>query len=180
MLCIIVVCMVEMFCEFWEAWLTWNSDAQIPFMSNPSKNNMQLRLIAMSWIFNESIDTSTFSYPEILDDPTFLSANEHAKSTCESEKEGSKHTFIDSMDEEKLEHVKLQNVEKRILAELPEGYVYKMLRVENYKHINSYNCSFKLELDSEESVKKWVTAYNEKSKETMVYDTCRSGKGKKL
>ena len=34
------------------------------------------------------------------------------------------------MDEEELEHVKLQNVEKGILAELPEGYVYKMLRVE--------------------------------------------------
>ena len=69
---IIVVCMVGMFCEFWEAWLTWNSDAQIPFMSNTSKNNMQLRLIAMSWIFNESIDTSTFSYPAISDDPTFF------------------------------------------------------------------------------------------------------------
>ncbi len=46
--------------------------------------------------------------------------------------------------------------------------------------MNSYNCSFKIELDSEESIKKWVTAFNEKSKETMVYETCRSGKGKKV
>ena len=84
------------------------------------------------------------------------------------------------MDEEELENVELQNIEKKIITELPEGYVYKMHRVENYKDINSYNCSFKLELDSEESVKEWVSAYNEKSKETRVFESCRSGKGKKV
>ncbi len=46
--------------------------------------------------------------------------------------------------------------------------------------MNSYSCSFKIELDSEENIKKWVTAYNEQSKDTMVYETCRSGKGKKV
>ena len=89
----------------------------------------------------------------------------HEKSKIEE----SRHKFIDSMDEEELENVEFQNNDKKILTEMPEDYVYKILRVENYKDINSYNCSVKLELDSEESVKEWVSGYNEKSKETMVY-----------
>ena len=88
-----------------------------------------------------------------------LSTNKPAyRSTCENKNEVSKHKFIDSMDEEELQNVELQNIEKKILTELPEGYVYKILRVENYKDINSYYCSFKLDLDSEESVKEWVSA----------------------
>ncbi len=39
-----------------------------------------------------------------------------------------------------------------------------MLRVENYKNMNSCSCSFKIELDSEGNIKKWVSAYNERSK----------------
>ena len=114
---------------------------------------MQLRLIAMSWVFNKSVDTSTFSYPKISDDSTSISAKEHASEcTYKSEKVEPKRTLTDSMDEDEIEHVTLQNAEKRILAELPEGYVYKMLRVEKYEDINSYICSFKLELDSEEKV----------------------------
>jgi len=90
----------------------------------------------MSWIFNGSIDTSTFSYLAITDDFTILTANVHAcERTSESEKVKSKHTFNDSIDEDELEHVKLENAEKRILAELPEGYVYKMFRVKKFEFI---------------------------------------------
>ncbi len=63
------------------------------------------------------------------------------------------HTIVDS-DEDGF---KMQSVENKVLAALPEGYVYKMLKVENYKNINSYSCSFKIELDSEGNIKKWVT-----------------------
>ena len=139
------------FCEYWEAWLTWNGNSEIPLLSNPSKNDMQLSLIAMSWVFNKIVDTSTFSYPKISDDPIYISAKEHASEcTYKSEKVEPKCTLTDSMDEDEIEHVILQNAEKRILAELPEGYIYKMLRVEKYEDINSYICSFELELDSEE------------------------------
>ena len=69
-------------------------------------------------------------------------------------------TIVDS-DEDVF---KMQSVEKKVLADLPEGYVCKVLRVENYININSYSCSFKIELDSEGNIKKWVSAYNERSK----------------
>ena len=104
---------------------------------------MQLRLIAMSWVFNKSVDSSTFSYVKISDDSTSISAKEHASEcTYKSEKVEPKRTLTDSMDEDEIEHVTLQNAEKRKLAELPEGYVYKMLRVEKYEDINSCICSF--------------------------------------
>ncbi len=47
-------------------------------------------------------------------------------STCE---EKLIHTIVDSDEDE----FKMQSVEKRVLADLPEGYVYKMLRVEIIK-----------------------------------------------
>ena len=98
-----------------------------------------------------------FLYPKISDDTTSISAKEHASEcTYKSEKVEPKCTLTDSMDEDEIEHVTLQNAEKRILAELPEGYVYKILTAEKYEDINSYICSFKLELDSEDKVKKWV------------------------
>ena len=140
---------------------------------------MQLGVIGISWVFNRSVDISTFSYPKISDDTTSISAKEHAsESTYKSENVEPKCILTDSMDEDEIGHVNLQNAEKRILAELPESYVNKMLRVEKYEDINSCICSFKLEFGYEEKVKKWVSAYNEISKVTMVYESCRSGKGK--
>lgn len=63
---------------------------------------------------------------------------------------------------------------------LPDGFIYKMLRVIQYRDMQSFHCTFKLEIDTEEKVRKWLAAYNEKSKETMVYESCRNSKGKRV
>jgi len=68
--------------------------------------------------FNKTIETSTFSSSAVSDIHSFLSENVHlCEDTCE---ERLKHTIIDSMDEDEL---KLQSVEKRLLAGLREVYV---------------------------------------------------------
>ncbi len=66
--------MVGVFCELWEEWVTWNGDVQIPLLTNPSINNLQLRSIAMSWILDETIDSGTFS-SAVSDSSKFLSNN---------------------------------------------------------------------------------------------------------
>ncbi len=90
---VIVVCMVGVFCELWEEWVTWNGDVQIPLLTNPSINNLQLRSIAMSWILDETIDSGTVS-SAVLDSSKFLSNNVCLdKHTCE---EILIHTIVDS------------------------------------------------------------------------------------
>ncbi len=80
---VIEVCMVGVFCELWEEWVTWNGDVQIPLLTNPSINNLQLRSIAMSWILDETIDSGTFS-SAVSDSSKFLSNNVCLdKHTCE-------------------------------------------------------------------------------------------------
>ncbi len=82
---IIVVCMVGVLCELWEEWATWNRDVKIPLLTNPSNNNLQLRSIAMSWILNETIDSSTFS-SAVSNSSTFLSNNINSdKHSCEKQ-----------------------------------------------------------------------------------------------
>ena len=64
---------------------------------------------------------------------------------------------------------------------LPEGYTHNnnMVTVTHFQDLDSFNCELKLKLGTEESVRKWVADYNEKTKETMVYECCKnlSGKG---
>ena len=67
-----------------------------------------------------------------------------------------------------------------IISMLPDSFTYKMLRVIQYRDIESFHCTFKLDVDNEENVRKWLAAYNEKTKETMVYESCRNGKGKRV
>ena len=42
----------------------------------------------------------------------------------------------------------------------------------------SFSCEFKIKLKSEQEARKWVSEYNEKTKETMVYERNRKGSGK--
>ena len=72
---VILVCMVAIFCNYWQAWLTWRGDAQIPLLSSPSENSVPLRVLSMSWIFNRKIDTTKL-YPAISNSLTQLPVNE--------------------------------------------------------------------------------------------------------
>ena len=56
---VIVVCMCAVLSDHWDLWLTCEMEAlNIPFLSKPSVNSMQLRAIVMSWIVNDSANTS--------------------------------------------------------------------------------------------------------------------------
>ena len=61
---------------------------------------------------------------------------------------------------------------------LPEGYTYQLHISRVY--IDSFNCELKIKLETEESVRKWVTEYNERTKETMVYECCKNQNGKRV
>ena len=67
-----------------------------------------------------------------------------------------------------------------ILSMLPEGYTYKMVSVTHFKDLDSFNCELKIKLETEKSVRKWVTEYNERTKETMVYECCKNQSGKRV
>ena len=63
---------------------------------------------------------------------------------------------------------------------LPKGYTYKMLSVTHFKDLESFTCDFKVKLQNEECVRKWIAEYNEKTKETMVHECCKSVSGKQV
>ena len=54
---VIVVCMAAVLSDCWNLWLTCGSQMHVPLLSNPSMNSRWLRLIIMSWIANNSVDT---------------------------------------------------------------------------------------------------------------------------
>ena len=63
---------------------------------------------------------------------------------------------------------------------LPDNYDYKFLEIFEHDHTGSYHCNFGLKLQSEEGARKWVTNYNEKTKETMVYERSKAQNGKRV
>ena len=44
-----------------------------------------------------------------------------------------------------------------------------MLTVVNFDNLDYFNCQFRINLDNEDSTRKWIADYNEKTKETMVF-----------
>ena len=54
---VIVVCMCAVLCDHWNLWLTCGKDMETALLSKPSINSRQLRLIVMSWIVNDSVNT---------------------------------------------------------------------------------------------------------------------------
>ena len=60
---VIVVCMAVVICDNWELWRCGNRMREIPMLSNPSTNSMQLRLMALSWIVEDNA-TATHLDPQ--------------------------------------------------------------------------------------------------------------------
>ena len=59
---------------------------------------------------------------------------------------------------------------------LPETYEYRFSPLQYGKsELFTFSCEFKINMRSEQENRKWVSEYNEKTKETMVY--VRNGKG---
>ena len=67
-----------------------------------------------------------------------------------------------------------------ILGMLPESYTYRMLNVMHFKELNNFHCNFRIKLDTEDSARKWIAKYNEKTKETMVFECCKRLNGKRV
>lgn len=57
---IIVVCMAGILSKHWDLWLTCDGQTHVPLLSNPTMNNRQLRLLVMSWIVNDGVNTENF------------------------------------------------------------------------------------------------------------------------
>ena len=55
-----------------------------------------------------------------------------------------------------------------IFGMLPDNYTYKMLTVAHFDNLDSFSCHFRIKIDNEDNTRKWITQYNEKTKETMV------------
>ena len=65
-----------------------------------------------------------------------------------------------------------------IFCMLPDKYTYKMLTVAHFDNLDSFSCHFRIKIDNEYNTRKWITQYNEKTKETMVFECCKSLSGK--
>ena len=61
-----------------------------------------------------------------------------------------------------------------INEKLPDNYQNKFIEISEHYHMESFNCSFGLKLQSEEEESKWVADYNKKNKETMVYERIKT------
>ena len=57
---VIIICMTAVMSLNWDSWASWDCRSTPPIISDPSKNHKELRLIVMSWIIDESIQTSYF------------------------------------------------------------------------------------------------------------------------
>ena len=63
---------------------------------------------------------------------------------------------------------------------LPDNYLYEAFEIFTYENIESFQCKFRIMLDSEDTARKWDQRYNEKSKETMVYERSKTRDGKRV
>ena len=57
---IIVICMAAVMSLNWDSWSSWNYRSTPPIISEPSQNHKELRIIVMTWIIDDSIQTSYF------------------------------------------------------------------------------------------------------------------------
>lgn len=89
-------------------------------------------------------------------------------------------TETDSSSEDDLSDINQHDNTDSIMGMLPEKFDHKLLRIIKYDSIESFQCTFKLKLDNEGDIKSWIAAYNSKTKETMVFDCCKTGKGKRV
>ena len=66
-----------------------------------------------------------------------------------------------------------------VIKLLPEGYDYMFLNIYMINTMTcSFSCEFKIQLCSEVEARKWVSDYNEVTKETMVYTRSKRCSGK--
>ena len=102
---------------------------EIPLLSNPSTNSMQLRLIVLSWIVNDNV-TST----HVLVPHKHISSNNEVSVYADSDDDfvptvHDKSSKLPSNDSESGDELmKFDQVGRsQILSMLPNGYTYKIV-----------------------------------------------------
>ena len=198
---VIVVCMCAVLCDHWNLWC--ENKVYTPLLQYPSTNSMQLRLMALSWIVNDGVDTCNLVQKMTTNDSGKINPIDTPSSTCTNTKpilnppahvhddsdddfmpvtvnKTTKHSSATLNDSSDDEFMKEKVGRPLILSMLPTGYVYKMVTVTHFKDLGSFNCELKIKLNTEKSVRKWVAEYNESTKETMVYDCCKNLSGKRV
>ena len=206
---VIVVCTAAVLCDHWNLWLSCDSQhlvekVHVPLLSNPSVNSKQLRLIVMSWLVNNSVTTchllqekhlsvikenlstiktklttecsKVISIPDVQcqvdSDDDFMPVKIKSKKPLPDLSNNS------DSDDEMLKTEKVGR--PLILGMLPEGYDYTMVSVTSFNDLKTFECEFKIKLETEDSARKWIAEYNAKTKETMVYDSSKNQSGKRV
>ena len=87
-----VWCVCAVLCDHWDLWRTYGSEMEtvhVPLLSKPSLNSMQLRLIVMSWIVNDSANTSNL-VPIIKKNKTLNTSDRQGKTDTQSTTQATK------------------------------------------------------------------------------------------
>lgn len=64
---------------------------------------------------------------------------------------------------------------------LPTNYKYKFYEINgNESDANTFTCSFRINLTSEEDARNWVRQYNSVTKQTMVFERNNKKAGKRV
>lgn len=170
---IIVLCMAAVMCGKWDQWLEWNNTNAPLYLLRPSDYSKHLRLNVISWLVEDKVDLNN-----ITQDQSNQKQAPPTNLKIHTDHSDSEHSELES-DDELDEHGPHGSTDD-ITAMLPGNYDYKLLKIIKYENTESFHCTFKIKLSNEEAVRKWLAAYSEKTKETMVYECCKSGKGERV
>ena len=139
--------------------------------SNASKKRESENVFEEYQVSHTCITTKVITECAKVDtEPTIDSDDDFMPGNNTKEQSKMKSNETDSEDE----LIKSEVRKPLILGMLPDGYTYKMLTVTHFKDVESFNCNFKIKLETEESARKWIAKYNEKTKEMMVYECCKN------
>ena len=54
-----------------------------------------------------------------------------------------------------------------------------MLTVDYFDNLDCFSCHYRIRTDHEDSTMKWISQYNDKTKEIMVFECCKNRTGKR-
>ena len=187
---VIVMCMAAVMCERWENWTTWSSDSAPKYLSTPSQYRNHLRISVISWLVANKVNTENLGsatqmacgegttdikQPPVEEKTEDITVCYQPSLVEKISDDATSDSEINSGDEN------LMSVENSIINMLPSKYEYIFIdRSANDINSHNFNCIFKIKLETEEEARKWISNYNEKTHETMVFERNAKGKGKRI
>ena len=171
------MCMAAIISHHWDFWTSWDCNSILPLLSYPSKYHKELRLIVIFWLINEHIDTRIFLDSKEQPLPsiqkrinTIIDSDDDFEPPCKKAK----------LQPKVGDEVDIPAYETAVSEMLPDNYLYNTFEVSTFTNKDIFHCKFRIMIDSEEKARKWLQHYNEKSKETMVYERSKKREGKRV